>query len=76
MATRRTTVTADESDLATLTAEAARRGEPLAAVMREAVHEKALSLRRRRRPSVGVGASDDGRRAADVTAEPVANPPS
>lgn len=73
--TRRTTVTADERDLATLEAEAKRRGVPLAVLMREAVRDKAVELRSRRRPRLGVAASSDGRSAAEVTAEPVARPP-
>ena len=47
----------------------------LAAVLREAVEEKAIALRARRRPRVGVARSTDGRRAADVTSEPVAHEP-
>ncbi len=47
---RRTTVRAPTADLATLQAEADRRGVALAAVLSEAVAEKAASLRRRRRP--------------------------
>ena len=72
---RRTTVRAPTADLATLQAEADRRGVALAAVLSEAVAEKAASLRRRRRPSVGIGRSTDGRSAAEVTAEPVAHDP-
>ncbi len=72
---RRTTVTAPREDLATLEAEAERRGVPLTAVVAEAVAEKAASLRARRRPRVGVARSHDGRSAAEVTAEPVARNP-
>ena len=75
MGIRRTTLRAEIEDLATLQAEAERRGVALAAVLAEAVAEKAASLRQRRRPSVGVARSTDGRTAADVTAEPVAAPP-
>ncbi|MGI9016186.1 MAG: ribbon-helix-helix protein, CopG family [Euzebya sp.] len=75
MSTRRTTVTAAEADLATLEAEARRRGQPLAALMREAVQEKAAQLRQRRQPRIGVAASNDGRSASEVTADPVAHPP-
>lgn len=72
---KRTTITADREDLATLAAEAERRGVPFTAVASEAVAEKATEIRRQRRPSVGVARSDDGRSAAEVTAEPVARPP-
>lgn len=72
--TRRTTVTAEGSDLDTLAAEATRRGVPLTVVLAEAVSEKAAMLRRRR-PRFGVARSTDGRSAAEVTAEPVAEPP-
>jgi hypothetical protein len=72
---KRTTVTADADALQTLQAEAERRGVSLATVLREAVEEKAVALRRSRRPRVGVGRSTDGRRAADVTAEPIAEDP-
>jgi hypothetical protein len=72
---RRTTVTASEDALRTLEAEAARRQVSLSAVLAEAVDEKARAIRERRRPRVGLGRSSDGRRAADVTAEPIAHPP-
>ncbi|OGO57136.1 MAG: hypothetical protein A2V84_12515 [Chloroflexi bacterium RBG_16_70_13] len=72
---RRTTVTAEEATLRTLQAEAQRRRVPLATLLREAVEEKARDLRRRRRPRVGVARSVDGRSAADVTAEPIAEAP-
>jgi len=70
---RRTTVTAEEATLRTLQAEAERRRVSLASLLREAVEEKARDLRRRRRPQVGVARSSDGRSAADVTAEPIAD---
>jgi hypothetical protein len=70
---RRTTVTAPESVLRTLEAEAERRHVSLTTVLREAVEEKALELRRRR-PRFGIARSTDGRAAADVTAEPIAEP--
>jgi Ribbon-helix-helix protein, copG family len=73
---RRTTVTADEAALATLAAEARRRGVSLSAVLAEAVADKAAAIRAARRPRVGLGRSRDGRSAADVTAEPIAEPPS
>lgn len=73
---RRTTVSADRQALATLEAEAQRRAVSLTVVLAEAVEEKAASIRARRRPRLGVGRSTDGRAAADLTAEPVARPPS
>lgn len=72
---RRTTVTVPAGDLATLAAEASRRGVPLTAVVAEAVAEKAVALRARRRPRIGVARSTDGRSAAEVAGEPVARPP-
>lgn len=72
---QRTTVTAAQDDLRTLQTEAERRGVSLSAVLREAVEEKALALRSGRQPRVGVARSTDGRRAADVTSEPVAEDP-
>ncbi|CAN5676757.1 hypothetical protein BH18CHL1_BH18CHL1_09090 [soil metagenome] len=72
---RRTTVTAPGAVLDTLEAEADRRGVSLATVLREAVEEKALSLRANRRPRVGFARSTDGRSAAQVTTEPVAEDP-
>jgi hypothetical protein len=75
-AVRRTTITASVDELATLEAEARRRGVPLTKVVSEAICEKAISLRRARRPRLGVGASA-GRStgAARLTAEPVAKDP-
>lgn len=67
---------ADQDSLATLEAEARRRGTSLSAVLAEAVDEKAAALRHGRRPRVGVGRSADGRSAAELTSEPVARPPS
>jgi hypothetical protein len=49
MTTRRTTIAADEDDLATLGAEAKRRGTTLTSVVAEAISEKANALRARRR---------------------------
>jgi hypothetical protein len=73
---RRTTVSAAADALATLEAEAQRRGVPLTVVLAEAVEEKAAALRRERRPRLGLGASG-GRSlgAAKVTAEPIADDP-
>jgi hypothetical protein len=72
---RRTTVNADAEALATLEAEARRRGNSLSAVLAEAVEEKAIAIRRVRQPRLGLGRSADGRSAAQTTAEPVAHPP-
>jgi hypothetical protein len=72
---RRTTVTATRESLATLEAEARRRGVSLSAVLAEAVDEKAAALRARRRPRVGLARSTDGRSAAEVASGPVARPP-
>jgi hypothetical protein len=74
--TRRTTVAAKRSSLDTLEAEAHRRGVALTVVLAEAVDEKAASLHRVRRPRLGIGRSTDGLSAAQVTAAPVAEPPS
>jgi hypothetical protein len=73
---RRTTVAAKRSSLDTLEAEARRRGVALTAVLAEAVDEKAAALHSTRRPRLGLGRSIDGRSAAELTAEPVAEPPS
>ncbi|MBX3031554.1 MAG: ribbon-helix-helix protein, CopG family [Chloroflexi bacterium] len=75
MQTRRTTVTATEESLRTLEAEAGRRGISLSMVLREAVEEKAESVRTRRRPRVGVARSTDGLAARDIASDPVARSP-
>jgi hypothetical protein len=72
---RRTTVNADEDALATLEAEARRRGVSLTAMLAEAVDEKARRIRADRRPSIGVARSTDGSGAAQLTGEPIAHPP-
>lgn len=72
---RRTTVSADAEALATLEAEAHRRGDSLTAVLAEAIEEKAVTIRRARRPRVGLGRSGDGRRAAETATEPIARQP-
>ena len=72
---RRTTVSAPQDALRTLEAEAQRRRVPLATLLREAVEDKAMEIRTRRRPRVGVARSTDSRSAAEVTAEPVAEEP-
>ena len=72
---RRTTLVAEEDTLATLQAEADRRGASLATVLREAAEDKAAAIRAARRPRVGYGRSTDGLSAAEVTSEPVAERP-
>jgi hypothetical protein len=72
---RRTTVSADDEALATLEAEAHRRGRSLSSVLAEAVEEKAIAIRRQRKPRLGIGRSSDGRSAAETAAEPVARRP-
>lgn len=72
---KRTTVSAGVDSLATLEAEARRRAVSLSAVLAEAVEEKAAAIRASRRPRLGVARSSDGRSAAEVTAEPVAEDP-
>ncbi len=72
---RRTTVSADIEALATLEAEARRRGDSLSALLAEAVEEKAITIRRGHRPRLGLGRSTDGRGAAESATEPVARPP-
>jgi hypothetical protein len=73
---KRTTVTASRDSLATLEAEAGRRGVSLSALLAEAVEEKAAGIRAGRRPRVGMGRSSDGRSARELASEPVARPPS
>ena len=73
---RRTTVAAPIDALATLESEARRRGTSLSAVVAEAITDKATEIRTSRRPRLGIGRSTDGLRAADVTADPIAEPPS
>ena len=74
MRTRRTTITASERSLQTLEAEARRRHVSLATVLREAVEDKAIALRMRRRPRVGVNRSTDGLAARDIASDPVSKP--
>ncbi|HEY1238288.1 MAG TPA: ribbon-helix-helix protein, CopG family [Solirubrobacterales bacterium] len=75
MMQKRTTVTAPADALATLEADARRRGLSLTAVLAEAVNEKAASIRNGRRPRVGIARSTDGRSAREVTSEPIAESP-
>jgi hypothetical protein len=72
---RRTTLALPADALATLEAEARRRGASLSALVAEAVDQKAAEIRTRRRPRVALGRSSDGRSAAEVAAEPIARPP-
>jgi hypothetical protein len=72
---RRTTVSAEAEALATLEAEARRKGRSLNSLLAEAVEEKAVAIRRKRKPRLGVGHSSDGRSAAETATEPVARPP-
>jgi hypothetical protein len=69
-------MSSEEEAFATLQAEARRRGVSLNTVLAEAVEEKADAIRRaRRQPRTGVGASTDGRSAAQVSSTPAAHPP-
>lgn len=72
---RRTTLSAPRETLRALEAEATRRGTSLNTILREAIEEKAAALRTGRLPRVGVARSTDGKGAADLTSEPVAEPP-
>ncbi len=47
----------------------------LTAVLAEAIDEKAKSLHAARRPRLGIARSTDGLSAAQLTANPVAHPP-
>lgn len=73
---RRTTISAPVESMATLEAEASRRGVALTAVLSEAVVEKAIAIRRARQPRLGIEGSE-GRSpgAAELTAEPIAESP-
>jgi len=57
---RRTTLAAEAEDLATLEAEARRRGVSLARVLREVVAREADEIRRRTRPRFGIGTGGGG----------------
>ncbi len=57
---RRTTLAAEAEDLATLEAEARRRGVSLARVLREVVAREAGEIRRRTRPRFGIGTAGAG----------------
>jgi hypothetical protein len=68
-------VKARRSALDALEAEAQRRGVSLTTVLAEAIDEKAAALLTRR-PRLGIARSTDGLSAAELTAEPIAHPPS
>ena len=68
-------MSADAEDLATLEAEARRRGSSVSAVLAEAVEEKAIAIKRAHRPRLGLGRSTDGASAARTATEPVARSP-
>ena len=72
---RRTTVSANPEDLATLENEARRRGSSLSSVLAEAVEEKAIAIKRAHRPRLGLGRSTEGASAVQTATEPVARPP-
>lgn len=72
---RRTTLSADAEDLATLESEARRRGASLSSVLAEAVEEKAIAIKRAHRPRLGLGRSTDGASAAQTATEPIARRP-
>jgi hypothetical protein len=76
MSARRISVLLDDGAFATLSFEAKRRNVGLAEIIREAVDARVAELRSGRRPTVGVARSSDGRSAAEVTAEPIAESPS
>jgi hypothetical protein len=66
---RRTTLSTDADDLAVLEDEARRRGLSLAALLREAVAEKADDVRERRRPRFGIASIEpvDGKHLSELT---------
>lgn len=66
---KRTTVSANEDDLATLEREADRRGVPLARMLREAVMEYAAGIRAANSPRFGIGSGDPGLSEASVEDE-------
>ena len=75
---QRTTIAAEEEDLVALRAEADRRGLSFAQYMRSVVADTAESLRRQRRPRVGVGHSGGAgvaRSSVDDEDAPASTPP-
>ena len=74
---RRTTLAAEDADLAVLEAEARRRGVSLAQVLREVVAGEADRLRERRRPRFGIvnsGGSGVAQASVDDEDSPVSTP--
>jgi len=69
MAIRRTTLAAENDDLAVLEGEARRRGVSLAQVLRELVAHEADELRQLRRPRFGIARSGTGAAQASVEDE-------
>jgi hypothetical protein len=57
---RRTTLAAEQEDLAVVEADARRRGVSLASALRDIVAREAGALRSQSRPRFGVGRSDQG----------------
>lgn len=66
---RRTTLSADADDLATLEAEARREGVSLNHVLREIVAQRASEIRAARRPRLGLARSGTGAAAAAAADE-------
>lgn len=73
MVEKRTTVSADADDLAVLEYEAKRRGVSLSNVLREAVAEYVMTIRKTRKPRFGVASGGSGlsQMSADDEAMPV-----
>lgn len=69
MSEKRTTVSADADDLATIEYEAHRRGVPVSRVLREAVMEYAAQIRTTRKPRFGVAQGGEGVAQASVDDE-------
>lgn len=76
MSARQIRVLLDDGAFATLRLEAKRRNVTLAEIVREAVDAWVAELRSGRRRRIGVARSTDGRSAAEVSAEPIAESPS
>jgi len=72
---RRITVSASEESVRTQETEASPRDVPGTAVVRDAVDQNAHAIRAAGRPQVGLARSIDGRAAAELTAEPIAEEP-
>ena len=74
MATRRTTVVAQEEDLAVLAREARDRGLSLGRMLGEVVAIRAQELRRDRRPHLGTFRSDTSIAELSDDAQPASRP--